>query len=65
MLLKSDQGRINRALVKIQGVPRDLLQPVGDPIGMLRTHGGKGAEDHEVESALQDRYGHCLHLLSK
>jgi MFS transporter, MHS family, proline/betaine transporter len=31
-----------------QGVLRDLLEPVGNGIGMLRTHGGKGAEDHEV-----------------
>ena len=50
---------------KIQGVPRDLLEPVGDSIGMLRTHGGKGTEDHEVESALQDRDGRFLHLAFK
>jgi hypothetical protein len=32
---------------------------------MLRTHGRKGAKDHEVESALQDLDGHFLHLAFK
>ena len=53
------------ALVEIQGALRDALEPTGDAIGMLRAHGGKGAEDHEVESALQDLDGHRLHLAFK
>jgi hypothetical protein len=52
-------------LVKIQGVIRDLLESASDAIGVLRTHGGKGAEDHEVESTLQDLDGHFLHLVFK
>jgi hypothetical protein len=52
-------------MVEIQGVLRDLLEPVGDAIGMLRTHGSKGAEDREVESALQDLDGHSPHLAFK
>ena len=54
MLFNPDESRINGALIEVQGVLRNLLKPVGDAIGMLRAHGGKGAEDHEVESALQD-----------
>jgi hypothetical protein len=65
MLFNPDEGRIDGALVEVQSVPRDLLQPVGNSIGVLRTHGGKGAEDHEVESALQDLSGHFLHLTFK
>ena len=42
-----------------------LLEPAGDAIGMLRTNGGKGAEDHEIESTLKDLDGHFLHLASK
>ena len=65
MLLNPDESRIDGALVEIQGVLRDLLEPVGDAIGMLRAHSSKGAEDHEVESALQDLDGHFLHLAFK
>ena len=62
VLFKPDKRRIDGALVKSQGVLRDLLEPASDAIGVLRTHGGKGAEDHEVESALQDLEGHIRHL---
>jgi hypothetical protein len=44
---------------------RDLLEPIGDFIGMLRAHGSKDAEDHEVESALQNFEGNSLHVASK
>jgi hypothetical protein len=64
-LLNPDERRINGALVEIQGVVRDLLEPVGDGISMVRTHAGKGAEDHEVESAMQDLDGHFPHLAFK
>ena len=53
------------ALVEIQGALRDALEPAGDAIGMLRTHGSKDAEDYEVESTLQDLDGHFLHLAFK
>src|SRR6478609_9828471 len=64
-LFNPDKSWINGALVESQGVLRDLLQSAGDSIGMLRTHGGKGAEDHEVESALQDLDRYFLHLAFK
>jgi hypothetical protein len=32
---------------------------------MLRSHGGEGAEDHEVESALQYLESHFPHLTPK
>jgi hypothetical protein len=65
VLLNPDQSRIYCALVKIQGVLRDLLEPVGDAIGMLPAHGSKDAENHEVESALQDLDRHFLHFAFK
>ena len=65
VLLNPDESRINGALVEIQGVVRDLLEPAGDAIGVLWTHGGKGAEDHEVESTLKDLDWHFLHLAFK
>jgi hypothetical protein len=65
VLLNPDESRIDGSLVEIQGVLRDLLEPVGDAIGMLRAYGSKGAEGHEVESALQDLDGHFLHLAFK
>ena len=65
MLLNPDESRIDGALVKIQGVLLDLLEPVGDAVGMHGPHGGKSAEDHEVKSALQDLGGHFLHLAFK
>jgi hypothetical protein len=65
VLLNPDKSRIDSALIEIQGVIRDLLEPVGDAIGMLRAHGSKDAEDHEVESALQNFEGNFLHLASK
>lgn len=52
MLFNPHESRINGALVKIQGVLRDLPQPVSNAVSMLRTHSGKGAESHEVESTL-------------
>jgi hypothetical protein len=61
VLLNLYKSRIDSALIEIQGVLRDLLEPVG----MLRAHGSKDAEDHEVESALQDLDGHFLHLAFK
>ena len=64
-LLDPHESRINGALVEIQGVLRDLLEPAGDAIGMLWAHGGKGAEGHEAESALQGLDGHLLHLAFK
>ena len=65
VLFNPDQSGIDGTLVKIQGVLRYLLEPVSDAIGMLRAHGGEGAEDHEVESALQYLESHFLHLISK
>ena len=64
-LFNPDKSRIYGALVDIQGVVRYLLEPAGDAIGVLWTHGGKGTEDHEVESTLQDLDGHFLHLVFK
>jgi hypothetical protein len=55
----------NLARTKTQGNRYHLLEPIGDAIGMLRAHGSKGAEDHEVESALQNLDGHFLHLTFK
>src|SRR5579863_6671459 len=57
MLFNPYESRIDRALVEIQCFLRDLLEPAGDAVGMMRPHGDKGAEDQEVESALQDLDG--------
>lgn len=65
MLLNPDQSRIEGALVRIQGLLRELLEPVGDAIGMLWAHRSKGAADLEVESAMQDLDGHFLHFAFK
>jgi len=42
-----------------------LLEPAGNTIRMLRPHGGEGAEDHEIERALEDLGVHFLHLVIK
>ena len=63
MLLDPNKRRINRPLVEIQGILRNLLEPAGDAVRMLRPHRGKGAENDQVQSALQDGYRrHSLHL---
>jgi hypothetical protein len=40
-----------------------LQKPVGNAIGVLRTHRGEGTKNHEIESALQNLCGHFLHLV--
>jgi hypothetical protein len=65
MLFNPNECRINSALVKIQSILRDLLDPVGNAIGMLRAHGGKGAKDHEAMIALENWGRGLIHLAFK
>jgi hypothetical protein len=53
ILLQADEGRIQRSLVEIQVVPRHLLQPRGDLVCVLRSHGRQGPQNDEVQRSLQ------------
>ena len=60
------QGRIERSLADLDDIARDLLQPLGDRVAVLRTAGDDG-EDEQVERALRKiglgwRHRVCLAL---
>jgi hypothetical protein len=54
LLLQTNQGRIERALVELQQVPGNLFQPGGNAVSVPRAQAAKRAQDDEIERALQD-----------
>jgi len=42
-----------------------LLEPVCNAISVLRPHRSEGAENHQIECALQDIGVHLFHLVIK
>ena len=53
LLLQSDKGRVERALVQVEQILRYVLQTCGDSVSMLRPHGCECSEDDQIEGALQ------------
>jgi hypothetical protein len=54
LLLETEQGSVDGALVQFQNVLAHLLDTAGDAEAVLRSEGVESFEDHEVESALED-----------
>jgi len=52
-LLHADKRRIQRALVQRERMVRHLRETGGERVGVKRPHRGQGAQDDEVERALQ------------
>src|SRR5690348_13650696 len=63
-LLEAQQGGIERALVKLEQVFRNLLDTLGDAIAVQRAHGMEGSQNNEVERALQDLSAGRSHVFS-
>src|SRR4051812_11484260 len=53
LLLEADERGIQRALIEGERMVRDLRQARGQRIRMQRPHGRQGAQDDEVEGALE------------
>jgi hypothetical protein len=45
LLPQPDQSRVQSTLVEIERIVRNLLEPGGDPVGVLRTHAGQRTQD--------------------
>src|SRR5437762_789834 len=63
-LLEAQQGRIERALVQLEQVFRNLLDTLGDAIAVQRAHGVKGLQNNEVKRALQNFSAGRSHVFS-
>src|SRR5438477_12971302 len=63
-LLEPQQGRIERALVELEQVFRNLLDTLGDTIAVQRAYGVKGLQNNEVERALQNLSAGRSHVFS-
>ena len=61
LLLEADQGGVQRALIQRERIVRHLLEAGGEPVGMLRPHGRQGAQDDEIERALQQLHAFTGH----
>src|SRR5262249_55062235 len=57
--LEPGEAGVERAHVELQRAARDLLQPRGDGVAVLRPERGQRLQDHEVERPLQDD-GACI-----
>src|SRR4051794_1665420 len=53
LLLHADERGIERALVERERMVRDLRETGGERVGMKRPHRGQGAQDDQIERALQ------------
>ncbi len=53
-LLEADEGGIDGALVEEDLVAAGLLDAASDAVAVLRAHGDKGLEDHEIEGSLEE-----------
>src|SRR5262249_25379799 len=54
LLLEPEERGIQRALVEVEDLARDLVQPLGDAVAVHAAEGIERLEHHEVEGALQD-----------
>jgi hypothetical protein len=52
-ILEADEGGIERTLVEIQVVLRDLLQASRDLVSVLSSHGRQGSQNDQVQRPLQ------------
>src|ERR1700689_1514595 len=53
ILFQPDESGIKGALVEVQKVFGNLLQPGGDLVSMLCSHGRQGSQNDQVEGSLQ------------
>src|ERR1700720_2267541 len=53
-LLEPQQGWIERALVQLEQILGNLLNPLSDAVAVQRAHGMKGLQNNQIERALQD-----------
>ena len=53
LLAPAARGRIERALVQIEGVVGDLGEPAGEPVCVLRAHRGERPQHDQIEGSLQ------------
>src|SRR5438309_4233888 len=63
-LLEPQQGRIERALVELEQVFRNLLDTLGNAVAVQRAHSMQGLQDNEVERALQNFSARRSHVFS-